>query len=291
MVRDNAWQGDVILFRSVCSAPDFRVRLLSSTPFRGNRLKTAKSLFGLCLGLCMSTCLAAGIAVPSGASMDLAGGQLAAAGGDAAIGGTLQLGSGALVGLRNFTLSGGGQTSLGSGLVELFGDWSNAGNLDAGSSQVRFVDGGLASSGILGSSTFSSLSFVSSTGKRYLFQSGATQTVTNALTIQGTASAPIQFDVTSPGSVANINLSSSGSQAIQHVGVSDVHATGQHLAPSQSNEGGSGNAVGWFKALLAASIPVPGLTPWAMLMLLLAMCLLAWRRIGAQGMSLPDSSH
>ena len=204
---------------------------------------------------------------------------MAVGGGDLATGGVLQLGAGHVADLRNFQVTGGGQASLGSGQIELFGDWSNGGTINPGSSLVSFIDGALASSTLLGSSTFASLSFLSTTGKRYLFQSGSTQTINYALTIQGTQALPIQFDVTSPGSVANINLLPSGSQAIQYVGVSDVHATGQHLAPSQDNDGGRGNATGWFRALLAPYAAVPGLTPWAIAMLLLALSLVAWRQI------------
>lgn len=189
------------------------------------------------------------------------------------------MGAGHVAGLRNFQISAGGQASLGSGQIDLFGDWSNAGSIDPGSSLVRFVDGALTSSGILGASTFASLSFVSATGKHYLFQSGQTQTVNSALTIQGTSAMPIQFDVTSPGSIANINLLPSGSQAIQYVGVSDVHATGQHLAPNQNNDGGRGNDTGWFRALLAPYTAVPGLTLWATLLLLLALGMLARRQL------------
>ena len=242
-------------------------------------MKTAIGFFGLSMALCVSTCLAAGITVPAGAGLNLGGGQLAAAGGDLLIGGTLQLGAGEVVGLRNFTVAGGGQGSLGSGQIELFGDWSNAGTILPGSSLMRFVDGALASSSVLGATTFASVSFVSANGKRYLFQSGQTQTVSNALAIQGTQALPIQFDVTNPGNVANINLLPTGTQAIQYVGVSDVHATGQHLASNQDNDGGRGNATGWFRTLAAPYMAVPGVTPWSLLMLLLAMGMLAWRQI------------
>jgi hypothetical protein len=43
-------------------------------------------------------------------------------------------------------------------------------------------------------------------------------------------------------------LLASGTQSIQHVGVTDVWATGQHLAPTLTNEGGGGNAFRWFRA-------------------------------------------
>lgn len=245
----------------------------------GVRLNTAKILFAASLLSCASISAASGITVPAGATLNLAGGQIAAAGGDLITGGMLQLTTGNVVNLRNFQVSAGGQAALGSGQIDLFGDWTNAGVIDPGSSLVRFVDNTLASSGILGASTFASVSFISASGKRYLFQSGQTQTVNTALTIQGTQAMPIQFDVTSPGSIANINLLPTGTQTIQYVGVSDVHATGQHLAPNQVNDGGRGNDSGWFRALMAPYTAVPGLTPWSMMMMLLALGVLAWSQI------------
>lgn len=224
--------------------------------------------------------MASGVSVPAGATLNLSGGQLVAAGGDLITDGILQLGAGQVAGLQHFQVGAGGQASLGSGQVELFGDWGNAGAINPGSSIVHFVDGTLATSSILGATTFASVSFISTIGKRYLFESGQTQTISSALTIQGTQALPIQFDVTNPGSVANINLLPAGSQAIQYVGVSDVHATGQHLAPDQVNDGGRGNATGWFHTLLGADATmVPSSGPWSMLMLLLALSLLAWRQI------------
>jgi hypothetical protein len=70
--------------------------------------------------------------------------------------------------------------------------------------------------------------------------------VTSVLEISGTASNPIQFRSSAAGQVAFINLLIGGTQLIQHVGVTDVWATGQWLAPFQTNEGGGGNAHRWF---------------------------------------------
>ncbi|HSN00126.1 MAG TPA: hypothetical protein VLS52_03840, partial [Rudaea sp.] len=66
----------------------------------------------------------------------------------------------------------------------------------------------------------------------------------------------------------NINLLPGGSQNIQYVGVSDVHATGQHLAANQTNDGGTGNATGWFGSAIAGNtVPTPALS-WIGLFLL-----------------------
>ena len=90
-----------------------------------------------------------------------------------------------------------------------------------------------------------------------MFQVGTTQTIAGVLQILGTTDNPIQFRSSAPGQVANINLLPGGTQSILHVGVTDVWATGQHLAPDQTNEGGGGNAVNWFGAPDDEEIPIP----------------------------------
>ena len=46
-----------------------------------------------------------------------------------------------------------------------------------------------------------------------------------------------------------------------------MHAVGQQLAPNQTNEGGSGNATGWFAAVINnTAIPANALSPLGMLL-------------------------
>lgn len=225
--------------------------------------------------LALSAVASAGVTIPAGANMALNGGQVDAAATDIQIDGRLQLGSGSLINVVNFDAGSGANVQLGSGSIQLNGDWSNLGTMDAGSSQVTFTDGSAATSAILGATTFSAVSFVSASGKTYRFDAGQTQVVNAALTISGSASNPIQFASTTPGSAAFLTLLASGSQSISHVGVSDVHATGQRLAPALHNEGGSGNDYGWFASgLLAPYVPVPTLSQWSAGGLLLLLWLL-----------------
>lgn len=80
------------------------------------------------------------------------------------------------------------------------------------------------------------------------------------------------MDVTASPAIAFLNLATGGSQAIANVGVSNVHATGQRLAPTLTNQGGSGNAVGWFGGLGPALPPerVPALSTTVLLALIAA---------------------
>jgi hypothetical protein len=77
-------------------------------------------------------------------------------------------------------------------------------------------------------------------------------------------------------------LLAGGTQNIQYVGVSDVHATGQHLAINQTNDGGTGNATGWFGTAIAGNtVPTPTLS-WfgSFLLALLLVRIAATRRNG-----------
>jgi hypothetical protein len=57
-----------------------------------------------------------------------------------------------------------------------------------------------------------------------------------------------------------------------------VHATGQHLAAGKTNDGGTGNALGWFGALVSAAVrPAPALSLPALCLLALAMAMVATR--------------
>jgi len=196
--------------------------------------------------------LAAGTAhadliVGAGSTTTLGSGVVDLACTDLIVAGTLQIASGSIHNARNVTIQPGGTIDGGSGLIQLGGNWTDNGSFVANTGEVDFRDlcvPGPAS--ITGSTTFFRASFVSGTGKNYVFAVGSTQTIQSVLEIAGTAPSPIQFRSSTPGQVANMNLVAGGTQLIQHVGVTDVWATGQHLAPNLTNEGGGGNAHRWF---------------------------------------------
>lgn len=187
-------------------------------------MKFRRALFALA-SLCIASTATAQLTVPAGSSFALGGGNLDLAGSALQIGGLLSVGSGGILNATNVAIAAGGTLDGGSGQIALSGDWSNAGNFLPGSGSVNFVDGGVPSQ-IGGSTGFANLSFVTASGKNYVFAAGSTQTIAGLLTIAGTAAQPIQFRSSAAGQVANINLLTSGSQSIVHVGVSDVHATG-----------------------------------------------------------------
>jgi hypothetical protein len=218
------------------------------------------------------------VIVPSGAAFSLGGGSLDLGNTSLQVGGSFAVGSGNVQNVDSVSILAGGTLNGDSGTLTLFGDWSNAGTFAAGSSTVNFIDG-VAQANISGNSTFNNASFVSANGKNYVFAVGTTQSVSGLLTILGTSTQGIQFRSSTAGQVANINLLPGGSQNIQYVGVSDVHATGQHLAASQTNDGGTGNATGWFGSAAAGNtVPTPALTWMGLLLLALLLAVLSAAR-------------
>lgn len=200
----------------------------------------------------------ADLIVPSGSLASIGPGTIDLACSDVVVSGTLQVNSGQLRNVRSVTINPGGAIDGGSGLIEVGGNWTNSGTFIAGAGAVNFRD--LCSFGnavVMGSTTFYRASFVSGSGKNYVFAIGSTQTISALLEIAGTAPQPIQFRSSIPGQVAFINLLAGGTQQIQHVGVTDVWATGQWLAPFLTNEGGDGNARRWFGTPDDALVPIP----------------------------------
>jgi hypothetical protein len=211
----------------------------------------------------------ADLIVPAGGTYTTNAGQTDLACTDVVVAGTLTV-DGGLVNVRHLTIQPGGTIDGGSGVIQLGGDWTDNGTFNAGTGTVQFADlCALASATISGNTTFLNVSFVSSSGKNYVFAVGSTQTVAGLLTIAGTAGSPIQFRSGTPGQTAFINLLGGGTQAIQHVGVTDVWATGQWLAPLLTNEGGGGNASRWFgvPTPTGPARPVPALADLATLAL------------------------
>lgn len=232
---------------------------------------------GLVLLLLATACASAQaqVAVPSGASFALNGGSIDLANTSLQVGGSFAVGSGSVQNVDSVSILG-GTLDGGSGTLTLFGDWSNAGTFTAGTGTVNFVDGGGAQSNLSGNSAFANASFVSATGKNYVFAIGSTQNVSGLLTILGTSAQGIQFRSSAAAQVANIDLLPGGSQNIDFVGVSDVHGIGQTLAPTKTNDGGTGNALGWFGSGIAAATSVPTPTLSAISLLLLTLLLAAF---------------
>jgi hypothetical protein len=192
------------------------------------------------------------------------------------VGGSISLNGGRMDNIGNLSIE--GTLDGGSGGVSLAGNWTRTGTFVPGASTVSFFDGGRGQSTFAGDTRFHALSLVSSTGKTYVIDPANTLEIDATLTIRGLSGAPIQVSNSDPSRVAFVNLAADGTQDIEFVGVSNVHANIQPLAPTQTNQGGTGNDRGWFGSPLFDAIPVPGLSPLALLLLALLMFATTTRR-------------
>jgi len=260
---------------------------------RGSACARVRSvLLALAYLLACSTARA-DLVVPSGGLVSLAPGVADLACTDVIVAGTLQVNSGQLNNVRSVTIQPGGVIDGGSGTIQVGGNWTNAGTFNAGTGTVNFRD--LCAFGnavIMGTTTFFSASFVTSSGKNYVFAVNSTQTITSFLEIAGPAGNPIQFRSSLPGQVGFINLVNGGTQQIQHVGVTDVWATGQWLAPFLTNEGGGGNASRWFGTPdTAVAAPIPTLDTTLLIALSLLLAASAAQVLKRRGATLRRRAH
>jgi hypothetical protein len=145
---------------------------------------------------------------------------------------------------------------------------------------VSFVDlAGCATTGgtISGNTTFANLSFITATGKTYRIASDSSQTITQFLTIQGAPGLPLVLRGTTPGQPASIALL--GGQSTSNFGAADLLASGNWIAPNQSNAI-AGSGVTRIFGDPNAPIPTLPLGLLALLALALAACgTLARKRI------------
>ncbi len=226
----------------------------------------------------------ADLVVPAATTVGLGGGSMNLGCTDVILNGTLDLQGGTLTNVRHVQIAAGGSLVLGSGSVSLAGNWSNAGTLNAGTGTVSIVDDAACapSSVVSGNSTFHALSVTSTTGKLVQFAAGSMQTVQSSLTLTGTAANPLRIESTTPGAVsADINLLASGTQNLANLAVRGMGASGQWLAPYQTNQG-AGPVNRWFgKPIVDPGTPIapiPTTSEWTLVAMALALGALAARQ-------------
>lgn len=244
---------------------------------KGSDLKFGFRAVAVILALFVACSSWAGVSIGSGGSISLGQGALDLGGTDLQIDGQLDIEAGSIVEAGNVAIN--GVLEGGSGAVAARGNWTNNGSFNAGTGSVQLLDDSGSSSHLIGASNFHSLSMTSSSGGSFVLESGQTQRVTNALTVQGVGGQPVQIRSSSSPQVAELLLEPGGSQNIALVGVSDVHATGQRLAPGQVNQGGNDNDFGWFGGGLPHAVPT--LSFGSLLLLILAFFGVALVRRGA----------
>ncbi|AKS41244.1 hypothetical protein [Wenzhouxiangella marina] len=226
--------------------------------------------------LCLAQAGLASITVGSGGSISLGSGALDLGGGDLVVDGQFNLEAATVTEAGNVVIN--GSFDGGGGSMLLRGDWINNGLFNAQTSQISMIEASGGSNALVGDSIFYGLSLTSPVGGAFVLQSGSVQQIVNSLTILGASGQPVQIESSNPPQIAEMVLQAGGSQNIAFVGVSNVHATGEPLAPDETNQGGSGNDFGWFGSGLFELIPVPTLTIPGLLLMMLSMLVLA--RVG-----------
>lgn len=210
---------------------------------------------------------AVGGETPAGASGLIIGG-----------GSTVKLGDALLkLGCNDLLIQAAGTLQAQASTIRIAGNWNNQGTFDAGTGTVVFEDGCVPNrSSITGSNTFFDLTVLTSSGKTVQFQATATQTVLDALTLQGTAGNLLVIRSSNPGQQAFLNLEPGGSQNIFNVDVADNGATGQVLA-ARAHSVDSGNTTRW--SFVTSLAPAPALSGIGKLVAIVVLLLVAGARM------------
>jgi hypothetical protein len=226
--------------------------------------------------LAMATCVAglevatpaaaAELTVGSGASFDLGTALLDLGCADLKVGGTLSAGAVGFDAARDLVIDPGGVLNGDSALLEVTGDWNNAGSFSAGTSTLRLSDGcGVTSAIVSGNTSFANLEMTTTSGKRWSFAAGTTQTVASALTLLGASGNLLEIRSTSAGSVAFFNLL--GSQIGDFVDVEDNDATAGVPINVGPNSIVGSNTPGWTIGITVPLLSLLGLLVLAVLLL------------------------
>jgi len=189
--------------------------------------------------------------VGSGASFDLGTGSLGLGCADLTVAGTMSAGTAGFTQARNVTINSAGTMNGNSALLEVAGNWANAGSFNAGSSTVQMVDGcGLVSAVISGNTTFANLDLTTTSNFLYEFAAGSTQTVLGMLALMGASGNLLMIGSTVGGNAAFLNVV--GSSIADFVDVEDNDATQGNVINLTATSLKGPNTPGWSPPSLPA---------------------------------------
>ncbi len=141
---------------------------------------------------------------------------------------------------HHVTIAAAGTLTL-TGATTVSGDWTNNGGTLSGNFPVTFD--GASGQTISGNTTFYALAKSVTAAQTLNFAAGSTTTVTNSLTLNGTASNLLSLRSTTPGSQWNLNAT--GTRAVGYADIADSNATGSGGAINASNSVDSGGNTNW----------------------------------------------
>lgn len=151
--------------------------------------------------------------------------------------------------------------ALGSALHPgIGGASSNHSAVNAEMGYIEFTNDNDTNGSVAVNMQFHQTSFVSTSGTTGCGGASSTQYFGGSPTVLDTSTATIQTASSQSGQVGHLDLLPGGTQQIHYAGVSDILAIGRPLALDKSNQGGNGNALGWFGVALAAIQQVPALS-------------------------------
>lgn len=205
-------------------------------PFNRESRAVTSTLFRLrCAGILVGALIAsaaqaqvAGIHVPAGGQVQLAGGELRVGCADLSVAGVFNAGSGRVGILDSLLVDPGGQFALGSATLGMGGDLLNAGTFSAGTGRAELGDDCAASSRIVGVDGFHALSIQSSLGKRFLLVAGRTLQINAALQVSGVDGQNVRVESDPIAEPSYVRLAAGAALALDHVNLraGNVHLFG-----------------------------------------------------------------
>lgn len=225
------------------------------------------------ISLYQSAVLSATIRVGEGSYIDFGGSQVSSE--DLSIDnrGEVDFGTSQVL-LTNLSNQTNALINAASSVLSINGNWFNAGDFNAMTSTVQFLDGPTPVSEISGQTTFYNLTARTNSGKVLSFEAGSQHAITNSLELSGIAGNLLSIISDSSGEEAFLNLLQSASQLIDYVDVTDNYANGQVIAPgipADYNSVQGSNVRGWFGVPL--QFPVPSLSLFSLILLAALMLL------------------
>ena len=237
----------------------------------------------------------AAVTIGSGAVVNFADAAVNLGCSDLVVAGQASATSAVISAVANLSITGGTFTPA-SAQLSLGGSFNNAGTFLSGASRIGIVDAcGNGISAVSGATAFYDLFVRTAAGKQLVFAASATQSVSHALGLQGTAGHLLQVVSSVAGQQALINVTPGASQAIAFIDARDNRASGATIAPGAATTYSSvdgGNLVNWFANARVDSngalVPAPLLDVNARAVLLGLLALVAWvalRRRSAESSS------
>lgn len=194
---------------------------------------------------------------------------------DVNVAGIMELSDGQLQTVTDISISQGAVLQGDNGQIYFSGGWSNLGSFQAGQSSVNLNDDcNTGNSQIVGDTDFYQFSALTQSASREVtVEAGSQQSFLNDFQLIGSGPGRIDLHSSVDNSAAFFVLGNNATQRVANVDVRDNDASrGAHIAPVEPSTIGStrgSNVINWFIEHILPSVPVPTLSAWSLLVLVL----------------------